>query len=58
LRQLASQNNNSAKKIDPVANSPQAETGKTRDVIAEKVGLKSGREAERTFYGLRKFWLY
>jgi hypothetical protein len=42
------------KKIDPVANSPQAETGKTRDIIAEKVGLKSGRDADRAMLAVRK----
>ncbi len=26
---------------------PPVDTGKTRDIVAEKVGFKSGREAER-----------
>lgn len=36
----------SGRKIDPVAEPPQG-TGKTRDIVAKKLHMKSGREVER-----------
>lgn len=49
-------------KIDPVANSPQGsgetvvilDSGKSRDLVAEKVGFKSGREVERAISTVKK----
>lgn len=47
-RRLVTQNNNSARELADVAElPPQVDRGKSRDLTAQKVGLKSGREVER-----------
>ena len=46
-RKLATQNNNSGRKIAEVDEASTSEKGKTRDQVAEKVGLNSGRQFER-----------
>lgn len=51
-RRLATQNNNSAEKVkkeiaDVAELPPQLNSGKTRDIVAKKLKMKSGREVER-----------
>lgn len=53
-RKKATQNNNSAKEIQDGADVPtlahqvgKEKTGKSRDIVAEQLGLKSGQELER-----------
>ncbi len=48
IRRKSTQNNNAAKEIAVTAIPPyQIERGETRNLVAEKVGFNSGREAER-----------
>ncbi len=55
LRILAVQNNNSAKAIaaTPVL-AGLKEKGETRDKVAQKIGFKSGHEAERAIKTVKK----
>lgn len=51
-RRLATQNNNTAEKVkkeiaDVAELPPQLNSGKTRDIVAKKLKMKSGREVER-----------
>jgi ParB/RepB/Spo0J family partition protein len=55
LRIIAKQNNNSAKEIAARAEPPTlAGAGRVRDILADKVGFKSGREAERAMKAVEK----
>lgn len=48
LRRRATQNNKTAKaEVDNVPPQDKGENGKSRDIIAEKVGIGSGRTYER-----------
>lgn len=54
-RRLSTQNNNTGRKIAEVANPPhQSEQGKARDIVADKLKFKSGREVDRAITTIDK----
>lgn len=55
IRRRATQNNNAAKKLAEVPNSAhQDNQGKSRDIVAKNVGLRSGHEVDRAITAVNK----
>lgn len=55
IRRRSTQNNNTAKKLAEVPNSAhQSGKGKSRDIVAKNVGLRSGHEVDRAINAVNK----
>lgn len=55
IRRRSTQNNNAAKKLADVPNSAhQNSKGKSRDIVAKNVGLRSGHEVDRAINAVNK----